>query len=355
MRYIYAFIFLLAGFESVVAQAPGGNSGSVRITVQIASNPESLSGVVVTLLPLPTPAPSTLTLPENEEAWLTYMQNPASANLPVMIPGRAVMTPAEARQKLAVPGTAIYEVSGGVSQPVLTKNMSPEYSAAARQNRVQGTVEAIVVLRGDGTIGGAEITKSVGYGLDENAIAAFKQWQFRPAFKDGIAVPVYLSLSVGFTMRASSVARTATTDAKGLAVFNNLDAGRYAVRGAREGFVGAISAVVAPQAAAEIQLPLKPAAIVGGVVSDANGMPIPNARVALGVIAVQDGQRFFYPGAEVTTNSRGEYLLTAVAAGNYYLRAATTYYPGTNDLSQATALPIQAGQDVRAVNFAVPK
>jgi hypothetical protein len=95
--------------------------------------------------------------------------------------------------------------------------------------------------------------------------------------------------------------------------------------------------------------------VIGGVVSDSSGTPIPNARVALGIVTVQHGQPFFYSGSEVTTNSRGEYLLTSVSSGDYYLRAAATYYPGTTDLSQATALPIKAGQDVRAVNFAISK
>jgi TonB family protein len=363
VRHAYAFILLFTLLLAAAgAQEPGGNSGSVRVTVQIPGNSESLSGVAVTLLPLPAPGPSIPSLPETEEAWLTYVQNPAPANLPLVVSGRITMTPAEARQKLAAaiaPSLArdatIFEVAAGVSQPVIAMQVLPEYSDEARRNRVQGNAEAVVVVLGDGKVAGAEITKSLGYGLDEKAAAAVKQWQFRPALKDGNPVPVYLTVSFGFNLRGNSGGRNMVTDATGRAVFNNVEAGQSVVRGSRGEWIGVASATVTPRSATEIVLPLKPTAVVGGVVSDSSGTPIPNARVALGIVTVQHGQPFFYSGSEVTTNSRGEYLLTSVSSGDYYLRAAATYYPGTTDLSQATALPIKAGQDVRAVNFAISK
>jgi TonB family protein len=366
VRHVNAFILLvtllLTGLAVAGVQEPGGTSGSVRVTVQIPGNSESLSGVAITLLPMPNSASSAPSLPETEEGLLTYLQNPAPLNLPLTLAGTITMTPTEARQKLAAAvapslsrDATILEVAPGVSQPVSAMQVLPEYSDEARRSRVQGTVEAVVVVLSDGKVAAAEITKSLSYGLDEKAIAAVKQWRFRPALKEGNPVPVYLTVSFGFNLRGNSGSRTVVTDATGRAVFNNLEAGRYAVRGAREGFVGAISATVAAQAATEIALLLNPTSVVTGVFSDSNGMPIPNARVALGIVTVQNGQPFFYSGSEVTTNSRGEYLLTSVSSGDYYLRAASTYYPGTTDLSQATALPIKAGQDVRAVNFAIPK
>jgi TonB family protein len=368
VRDVHAFIvlvlvtLLLTGLAAAGVQEPGGNSGSVRITVQLSGNSESLSGIAVTLVPLPTPGPSTPSLPETEEAWLTYVQNPAPANLPLTVAEKITTTPAEARQKLAAalaPSLArdatIFEVTAGVSQPVIAMQVLPEYSDEARSSRVQGSVEAVVVVLGDGKVAATEITKSLGYGLDEKAVAAVKQWRFRPALKEGNPVPVYLAVSFGFNLRGNTSLRTVVTDTTGRAVFNNLEAGRYLVRGSRGEWIGVVSATVLTRTATDIVLPLKPAAVVGGVVSDSNGMPIPDARVTLGILASADGLPFFYPGGEVKTNSRGEYLLTAVGAGNYYLRAGSAYYPGTNDLGQATALPIRAGQDVRAVNFAVPK
>ena len=371
MRHITGVMVLLAALAAAGGQQPGGSARSLRITVQVPGDSDPLSGVVVTLLPLPNPAPSTLPLPETAEAWLTYLQNPAPANLPVVIAAKTTMTPTEARQKLAAThrqslpaGAPIFEIGAGVSQPVLTKQVGPEYSDEARRNRVQGTVDAVAVVRDDGTIAAAEVIKTVGYGLDEKAVAAVKQWRFKPALKDGSPVPVYLTISVGFNMRGSSVVRTVVTDTKGIAVFNNLEAGRYAVRGAREGLVGIIAATVEPQAGTEAVLPLKRAATLSGVASDSNGMPLSDASITLGILLLQDGQRVFYSGSEVRTNTRGEYRLTSIGAGTYYLRVqprqadlpiTSIYYPGTADLSQAAALPVKSGQEVMGIDIAATK
>ena len=47
------------------------------------------------------------------------------------------------------------------------------------------------VVRTDGTPGDVEITKSLDpkYGLDEQAIAALRQWRFEPGRKDGTPSP----------------------------------------------------------------------------------------------------------------------------------------------------------------------
>jgi protein TonB len=42
------------------------------------------------------------------------------------------------------------------------------------------------------------VTRGVGMGLDENAVAAVKQYRFKPATENGKAVAVYLNVEVNF-------------------------------------------------------------------------------------------------------------------------------------------------------------
>ena len=47
-----------------------------------------------------------------------------------------------------------------------------------------------VVVRSDGTVGSARVTRGLGYGLDERATAAVRQWRFEPARRLGVPVDV---------------------------------------------------------------------------------------------------------------------------------------------------------------------
>jgi TonB family protein len=98
-------------------------------------------------------------------------------------------------------GSGPYSVGGGVSEPALISQIPPDYSDDARKARIEGTVELLIVIRADGSVQFDSVTKSLGFGLDQNAIAAVKQWKFRPGRRDGQPVPVWMSVIVNFTIR----------------------------------------------------------------------------------------------------------------------------------------------------------
>jgi TonB family protein len=98
-------------------------------------------------------------------------------------------------------GGGVYSIGGGVTEPLLRKQVQPEYSDDARKARIEGTVEMLVVIRADGSVQFERLQHSLGYGLDQKAIEAVKQWTFVPARKDGRAVPVWISVSVNFSIR----------------------------------------------------------------------------------------------------------------------------------------------------------
>ncbi len=89
------------------------------------------------------------------------------------------------------------------SEPVLVQQVLPQYTDEARAARVQGTVELLVTVLEDGTVkvDSVRVRKSLGYGLDEAAIAAVEQWKFIPGKKDGKPVSTYVGLLVNFALK----------------------------------------------------------------------------------------------------------------------------------------------------------
>ena len=98
-------------------------------------------------------------------------------------------------------GGGVFNVGGGVSEPVLLTQTQPEYSDDGRKARVQGTVELLIIVNPDGTVKFDNVRKSLGYGLDQKAIEAVKKWKFAAGKKDGKAVPTYVSVLVNFSLR----------------------------------------------------------------------------------------------------------------------------------------------------------
>ncbi len=59
----------------------------------------------------------------------------------------------------------------------------------------------LATVREDGTVKVDNVTKGLGYGLDEAAVAAVEQWKFIPGKKDGKPVSVMTSILVNFSLR----------------------------------------------------------------------------------------------------------------------------------------------------------
>jgi TonB family protein len=98
-------------------------------------------------------------------------------------------------------GGGPYRVGGDVSVPTVVYRVEPEYSEEARKARYQGTVVLEAVVRRDGRVDVLHLVRSLGLGLDDNALRALKQWRFRPAMKNGIPVDATLNIEVRFNLR----------------------------------------------------------------------------------------------------------------------------------------------------------
>jgi protein TonB len=86
--------------------------------------------------------------------------------------------------------------------PRLIKDVKPQYTSEAMRAKVQGAVLVECVVLTDGTVGDLKVVRSLDkvYGLDEEAIKAAKQWRFAPGTREGVPVPVLITIELTFTL-----------------------------------------------------------------------------------------------------------------------------------------------------------
>ena len=110
-------------------------------------------------------------------------------------------------QSLAHPGP-------GVDGPRLLKNLVPASNDFAQKSEVAGVASYKVILDPQGKILAVAVYRPIGFGLDENAVAAIEKSTFTPAVKDGKAVPSVIDVAVNFRIyskRTSGAAATTET------------------------------------------------------------------------------------------------------------------------------------------------
>ncbi len=93
-----------------------------------------------------------------------------------------------------------YRVGNGVSAPSVLRKTEPQYSEEARVARLQGGVVMSVIIGTDGLVQEPRVVRGLGLGLDENAIEAISQWQFKPGTRDGQPVKVAATIEVNYRL-----------------------------------------------------------------------------------------------------------------------------------------------------------
>ena len=91
----------------------------------------------------------------------------------------------------------------GVVLPSVLKSVKPQYTQAAMQQQIQGRTLLECVVQADGNVGDISVIESLDsmYGLDEEAIKALKQWEFRPGTRDQQPVAVRVQVVMSFTLK----------------------------------------------------------------------------------------------------------------------------------------------------------
>jgi TonB family protein len=98
-------------------------------------------------------------------------------------------------------GGGPYRPGSGITPPRLLREVKPDYTEDARQRNVEGEVVMEIVVRQDGSVGDIKIIDGLGYGLNERAMAAVRQWRFSPAQRRGAPVDVLVEVAVEFRLR----------------------------------------------------------------------------------------------------------------------------------------------------------
>ena len=89
-----------------------------------------------------------------------------------------------------------------ITPPRLKEVASPDYTADAKKNKIEGAVTLLIVVDKKGDVVDAKVVKGLGHGLDENAVIAVKEWKYKPAEKDGEPVTVKMEVTVDFFLPA---------------------------------------------------------------------------------------------------------------------------------------------------------
>ena len=98
-------------------------------------------------------------------------------------------------------GGGPYRPGSGIEPPRLLREVKATYTEEARRANIIGDVLMEVVVRADGTVGSARVTRGLGFGLDDRAIVAVRQWRFAPARRQGVPVDVIVEVAMEFNLR----------------------------------------------------------------------------------------------------------------------------------------------------------
>ncbi len=98
-------------------------------------------------------------------------------------------------------GGGYYHVGGGISAPVALVQPEAEFSDEARRAKYQGVCLISLIVDAQGNPQNPRVVRTLGMGLDEKALAAVRQYKFKPAMKDGkTPVPVQITVEVNFRL-----------------------------------------------------------------------------------------------------------------------------------------------------------
>ena len=174
-------------YQRAMERGPG-NPDLVRAQAELERVNDQLAKDEETLRRSVRLAESAARLAQAEDALRTARASQEAAPNP-----RPLVSPS-GRAPIRIPDTP------GAQPPTVTRSIKPDHPLAAMQARVSGTVvlEALVDERGN--VPDARVIRSIPL-LDQAALDAVKQWQFKPATLKGEAVPAIVQIELEFTLK----------------------------------------------------------------------------------------------------------------------------------------------------------
>lgn len=100
----------------------------------------------------------------------------------------------------AVDQQKVYKIGGDVTAPKVLHKVEPSYAPEPKRDKIQGSVLLGLIITADGQPQDIHVIRSLNLDLDRNAVEAVSQWEFQPATKNGVAVPVQANIEVNFRL-----------------------------------------------------------------------------------------------------------------------------------------------------------
>lgn len=88
----------------------------------------------------------------------------------------------------------------GIMPPRKISGSVPQYTEAARREKVEGVVIMSVLIGEDGSVQNAAVTGSLRPDLDQASLDAVRQWRFQPAMKNGSPIPFRTNIETTFRL-----------------------------------------------------------------------------------------------------------------------------------------------------------
>lgn len=98
----------------------------------------------------------------------------------------------------AIPLAGPLDKIPNLTVPRVLNQVEAEFSKEARRKHHSGTVLATMMVTEEGTPADARIVVPAGFGLDEQALKAIRNYRFSPSTLDGVPVPVPIVIEVNF-------------------------------------------------------------------------------------------------------------------------------------------------------------
>jgi len=112
----------------------------------------------------------------------------------------------ESHKSLVPTDASLAHPGPGVDGPKLLKNVVPASNDFAQRGEVAGVASYKVILDPQGKILAVAVYRPIGFGLDENAVAAIQKSMFAPAVKDGKPVSSVIDVAVNFRIYSKRTA-----------------------------------------------------------------------------------------------------------------------------------------------------
>lgn len=109
------------------------------------------------------------------------------------------MLPAQTSDVSDDPDFASYQrVTNGIAPPKATHAPDPQYPQLPVDAEPRGVVVMLVGVDAHGHVGPVRVIRSTEKAFDTTAVDTVKKWKFKPARKDGQAVPVQITVEMKF-------------------------------------------------------------------------------------------------------------------------------------------------------------